>query len=299
MTILSPVFWQRSERATNYLLKFTYKEAFMQLGPAFIFIIAFIILLLWVIARSQRRQKILKSPTLVLLLIATLGSTAVFLKYYTGPRTGAPVMLFSALGCGYILSFASSAKQCSGLFQWIIGIIISGFSIIHLIYADIKQKECSKEYEEVTRLYQASTDGTFYYDLTYPQADLTLFKTSIRQFHEKVPKEFMRIYFSPENKMVILPTSMKGFTPDRSVKSKLTPGAMIYNGWIVVPEDFDVDSFQRIRVITENGDNIPSRFRKDRFFCPGFGYYLLITPHIKVLDQTIQIKDALLNDHSR
>lgn len=299
MTILSPVFWQRSERTTNYLLKFTYKEALMQLGPAFIFIIAFIILILWMLARSRRRQNIFKSPILVLLIIAALGAAAVFLKYYTGPRTGAPVMLFSALGCGYILSSISGVRQSYVLPQWFTGIIISGFSIVHLIYADIKQREFSKEYDEVTRLYQESADGTFYYDLTYPKADLTLFKTSIRQFHEKVPKEFMRIYFSPENKMVILPTSMKGFTPDRSKNSELTPGAMIYNGWIVVPEDFDVDSFQRIRVFTENGENIPSRFRKDRFLCPGYGYYLLITPHIKVLDQTIQIKDAELNDHSR
>lgn len=299
MTILSPVFWQRSERATNYLLKFTYKEALMQVGPAFIFIIAFIILLLWMLSKSQSRHQISKSPTLLLLIMAALVSAAVFLKYYTGPRTGAPIMLYCALGCGYILSTVSVARQPSDALQWIIGIIISGFSIIHLVYSDIKQRECSKEYDEVTRLYQESADGTFYYDLTYPQADLTLFKTSIRQFHEKVPKEFMRIYFSPGNQMVVLPTSMKEFTPDRSKNSQLTPGAMIYNGWIVVSEDFDVDSFQRIGIITENGENIPSRFRKDRFFCPGYGYYLLITPHIKVLDQTIQIKDVELNDHSR
>lgn len=299
MTFLSPVFWQRSEHAANYLLKFTYKEALMQLGPAFIFLIAFLILLLWVIFNSHRRQKIFSSGLIILFIVASLVSAAVFLKYYSGPRTGAPVMLYSALGCGYILSSISVKRLTYLIWQWIIGFIIGGFSIIHLVYADIKQQECNKEYEEVTRLYQESADGTFYYDLSYPKADLTLFKTSVRQFHEKVPKEFMRLYFSPDNKMVILPTSMKGFSPERSANSKFTPGAMIYNGWIIVPEDFDVDSFQRIMVVTENGENIPSRFRADRFFCPGYGNYLLIMPHIKVLDQSIKIKDVVLNDHSR
>lgn len=299
MTILSPVFWQRSERATNYLLKFTYKEALMQLGPALVFLIAFIILLLWILSKGKTGQKILKSAHLELFIVAALASGAVFLKYYTGPRTGAPVMLYSALGCGYILSSVHESRCPYVKLQWIIGILIGGGSIIHLTFADIKQEDCRKEYEEVITLYQESADGTFYYDLSYPEADITLFKTSVRQFHEKVPKDFMRIYFSPENKMVILPSSMEGFTPERSESSKLTPGAMIYNGWIVVPEDFDVNSFQRIGIITGNGKNVPSRFRTDRFFCPGYGYYLLITPHIKVLDQTIDIKDVVFNDHSR
>ncbi|MDE5998037.1 MAG: hypothetical protein K2G77_07505 [Muribaculaceae bacterium] len=299
ITIFSPIFWQRSDRTTNYLLKFTYKEALMQLGPAFIFIIAFIILLIWILVKCQSRQKILKSTTLMLLIIASIGSAAVFLKYYTGPRTGAPVMLYCALGCGYILSSVSSSRQSYDVIQWIIGIVISVFSIVHLVYTDIKQRECNIEYDEVTRLYQESKDGIFYYDLTYSQPDLTLFKTSIRQFHEKVPKEFMRIYFAPDNKMVILPTDMQGFSPDKSKQSDQTPGAMIYNGWIVITEDLDIDTIQRIGVITENGENIPSRFRIDRFFCPGYGYYLLITPHIKVLDQTIMIKDVVLNDDSR
>lgn len=299
MTILSPVFWQRSERATSYLLKFTYKEALLQLGPALVFIIAFIILLLWVLSRSQRRQEMFKSNHLELLIIAAAASAAVFIKYYTGPRTGAPVMLYSALGCGYILSTALCGRLTHVILQWIVGIIIGGFSMIHLIFADIKQSECRKEYTKVTTLYQDSANGTFYYDLTYPKADLTLFKTSVRQFHERVPKEFMRMYFSPNNNMVILPTSMKGFSPEYAKKSQKTPGAMIYNGWIVVPESFDIDSFQRIGVITENGEHVPSRFRTDRFFCTGYGFFILITPHIKVLDQTVEIEDVVINDHSR
>ena len=299
MTILSPVFWHRSEHTANYLLKFTFKEAFMQLGPASILIIAFIILLIWAISRRQRLQKIFGSEHLEIFFIAAAAAAAVFLKYYTGPRTGAPAMLYSALGCAYILSAIPEERNPRIILQWIAGIIAGGFCMIHLVFADTRQLECRKEYAEVTTLYQDSPDGTFYYDLAYPKADMTLFKTSVRQFHERVPKEFMRMYFSPNNNMVILPTSMKGFSPECSKNSGLTPGAMIYNGWIVVPEDFDVDSFQRIGVITGNGEKIPSRFRTDRFFCPDYGYFVLITPHIKVLDQTIEITDVIIDDHSR
>lgn len=299
MTFLSPVFWHRSERASNFLLKFTYHEALMQLGPAFLYILALIFLVACVLLCKAARNKTLHASPLIIFTVAAMASTVVFLKYYTGPRTGAPVILYSALACGYILSTSFRNLPSYVPLQWIIGIIIGGFSTIHLIYADISQRNCIKEYEDVTRLFEASKDGTIYYDLSYPTTDLSLFKTSVRQFHERVPKEFMRMYFAPDKKMVILPTIMKNFTPEKSHKSELSPAAMIYDGWIVLPEDFDVSSFQRIHILTEAGENLPSRFRVDKFYCPDYGYFQLITPHIKVLDNSIRIKDVMLNDHSR
>ena len=55
MTAFSPVFWQRSEREFNFLLKFTYKELAMQVGPALLFVTAMISLLIW--AASRRRTR--------------------------------------------------------------------------------------------------------------------------------------------------------------------------------------------------------------------------------------------------
>lgn len=299
MTFLSPVFWSRSERETNFLLKFTYKEALMQLGPAMLFVFVLIALTIMVMIRKDLRKRIWTSMRFLLFAGAAAASTAVFLKYYTGPRTGAPAMLYSALGCAYVITTITKDKRPAQWLSWVVACLIGGFGLIHLAYADVAQAECKKEYEEVTRLYEQSTDGTFYYDLSYPTADLSLFKTSVRQFHERIPKDFMRIYFKPDHSMVILPTAMKGFAPDKAVESRLTPGVLLYNGWIVLPDSIDTGSFQRIHILTETGEYLPSRFRIDRFKSDTGSDFIIVTPHIKVLDPSLRVKDVAMQDHSR
>ncbi|MBD5261486.1 MAG: hypothetical protein HDS38_05070 [Bacteroides sp.] len=299
MTAFSPVFWQRSEREFNFLLKFTYKELAMQVGPALLFVAAMISLLIWAASRRRTRTDILMKAPLLIFAGAAFASTAVFLKFYTGPRTGAPVILYSMLAYAYIVTAAARDRRCPTALQWAAAILIGGFSLLHLAYADISQTHRTKEYLEATRLYEDSADGTFYYDLAYPEPDLTLFKTSVRQFHEKVPLEFMRIYFKPEYKMVILPTAMKGFSPEKTTASGLTPGAMVYNGWIVLPDTADTDALQRIHILTEDGRYLPTRFRSDRFTYRDSITFQLITPHVKVLDPHIRVKDVVLRDNSR
>ena len=298
MTFMSPVFWLRSQRETNFLLKFTYKEFFMQLGPALIFVIALIILTVMLILKHRQRKPMRYSIRAILFIGCAIASTTVFLKYYTGPRTGAPVILYSAIGCGYLVRSLSGRIYNRSL-QWGIGVIIASFSIIHLVYADASQVKCLQEYKQVTQLYQDSPDGTFYYDLSYPKADLSLFKTSVRQFHEKTPKAFMRQYFSPEKDMVILPSEMKGFSPQKSRASQSAGNAMIYNGWIVLPGNADINSSSRLHIFTATGENLPSRFRIDRFNVAGYGEFILVTPHIKVLDPSIEIVDVDLSDDTR
>ena len=299
MILLSPMFWRRRVLETTLLMKYTHRELLMQLGPMILFIIAMTFIILWVAFRSKSGKSILTSSRSLIFTGAAFAATAVCIKYFTGARTGAPAILFSSLACGYLLTEATYRVIIPKGIKWTIGLLTGGFSIIHLVYADISQISQTHEYEEVTRLYEQSPDGTFHYDLTYPKADLTLFKTSVRLFHERVSKEFMRMYFNPEHKMAILPTELEGFTPAKAEKSQMTPGAMIYKGWAILPDGTETESFHRIHVLTETGEYLPSRFRTDRFESPGYGYFILITPHIKVLDPELKIRDIALSDHSR
>lgn len=299
MTLLSPTFWVRRETETGLLEKLTYSEMAMQIGPAMLFTAVMILLIIVVASVPGIRKRILSSSRFLIFAGAAIAGAAVCLKFYTGPRTGAPAILYSALACAYMLTSGCSGIHVNNALKTATGVLIGGFSILHLLYADASQTYRTEEYHEITRLYEESDDGIFYYDLTYPKVDLSLFKTSVRQFHERVPKEFMRIYFKPDHKMVILPTALEGFDPVEASRSSLTPGALIFNGWPVIPDSIKTDSFHRIQVLTENGEYLPSRFRADRFDRPGYGRYILITPHIKVLRPTLQIKDIALYDHSR
>lgn len=299
MTTFSPTFWTRSGEELNLLMKYPYKEIIMNIGPVLIFLTAMAFISVWIISSHKVKKGILLTVPSIILITATLVATAVFLKFYTGPRTAAPALLYSMLACGYILTSAIGNRRIPTRLQWLTGILIGGFSIAHLAYADYAQTDITKEFKTVTHLYETSDDGVVYYDLAYPKADLSLFKTSVRQLHERVPKEFIRKYFKPEHKMVILPTSMKDFNPDKALKSYMTPGAMIYNGTIVLPDTIDTESFHRIHILTEDGKYLPSRFRIDKFSCPDYGEFKILTPHIKVLNSSLKIKDTSLTDHSR
>ncbi len=299
MTAMFPAFWVRAEEETDFIFKFTFKEALMQLGPALLFAVVFLISLLWVV--SQRRYRKLLSIRSALPAITgfVLVSTAVFLKYYNGPRTGAPLLLFSALGCAMTFSL-SGGRRSRPIVAAVSGLLVSVAMLVNLSYACALQKKLQKEYDDIVRLFESSPDGTFYYDVSYPVADPSLFKTSVRVFHEKTPKLFWKVYYGGSEKdLVILPSAMRGFSPEKSSPSAHTPGAMIYNGWIVLPDTTGVDSFKRIHVLSEGGTDIATRFRRDYFKAADGKEYILITPHVKVLDPSLTIEDVILYDHSR
>ena len=297
MTLLSPTFWVRGENEANMLQKFPYKEAIMQLGPALLFFIVFAIAFLILVSDRKRRQRLDNYGLLTITGGFCIASLVVFLKYFNGPRTGAPLLLMSAVGCG--ITFSAIGRNVRfKIVEWSLGCIVSIGVIVNLVFAIERQKDLNREYEEVLNLYEASPDGTIYYDLIYPTPDLSLFKTSVRQFHEKVPKTFWEWYYGPDKPIVILPSALKGFSQEKSSPSELSKGVMIYNGCIILPDTTDVDSYKRIHIVTSSGERRPSRFRRDYFKAADGKTYILLEPHDKVLDPTLEIKDVDLTDHS-
>ena len=73
---------------------------------------------------------------------------------------------------------------------------------------------------------------------------------------------------------------------------------MIYNGCIILPDTTDVDSYKRIHIVISSGERRASRFRRDYFKAADGKTYILLEPHDKVLDPTLEIKDVDLTDHS-
>lgn len=298
MVMMSPMFWQRSDEVLFLLLKFSYKEGIMQLGPALLFFLSFFISSVILLSGKNTRKLLLASQVFPILAGFSLSSLVVFIMYYCGPRTGSPLLLSGALGCGVTFSIIgrnrSSAAAC-----WLAAILIGGLSVVNLVSAISLQSKLNAEEDRVIGLFEASEDGTIYFDLRYPTLDLSLFKTNVRQFHEKTPKWFFQTYYGAGKTLVVLPSEMKGFRPSKATESHSTPGAMIYNGWIVLPESTDVSTFKRIKIELENGDKLPGRFRRDYFKAEDGKTYILIAPHEKTLNPGLRIKDVILHDHSR
>ena len=299
ITFLSPTFRQRGEQEGDFIFKFTYQEAIMQLGPALLMWGLFILLILIIVCSRRRRRSLIRRPAFIIILGFCMAASMVFLKFYNGPRTGAPLLLFSAIGLAICFNslWPETQSRSGSILRYLLAVIIGGGAWLNLAYADIAQFRLNREIKEVMSRFKASKDGVFYYNLSYPAADLSLFKTSVRQFHERVPKNFMEMVYG--KRPVILPEAMHGFNPSTAPRSSRSPEAMIYNGWIIVDGETDVYTFNRIHVLTTDGRNLPTRFRYDFFPGPDSRQYIIITPHVKVLDPSLPIADVILSDHSR
>lgn len=301
VTFLSPTFWSRSVSGANKITQFPFTEAVLQLGPALLLFLVFLISIVILLNKNKHHNTYLNVRKRNLIILTSgfcIASAVVFLKYYCGPRTGAPLLLLSAIGCAATFTTLYKNKH-NHVLQWLFCIIVSFGVLTNLIFAIIKQHQLKREYDDIVNLFEASENGTFFYDLSYPVADATLFKTSVRQFHEKVPIRFWEIYYGPEKKMVILPSAMKGFSPSKSRKSRYTPEALIYNGWIVLPDDFDIDSHKQIKILLEDGTVKATRFRHDDFTGQDGNKYTLISPHKKILNPDIIIKDVIIAEPTK
>lgn len=295
MTAFSPTFWSRSQNGGGHAFEFPFREAVMQLGPAFLVFLVFMVSLAMVFLNKRMRIRINSGGLLWIAVGGTAGALAVFLKYYSGPRTGAPLMLFSALGCG--LSFRIlGERSCGRCASWLIGIPTAICACVNLLCALVRQTELNKECHEVKRLFNDSSDGTIYMDLIQPSPDASLFKTTVRQFHEKVPIFFWEKYHDADKHLIILPVAIKDFTPSNPMASHHSNDLWIYDGHIIVPADIDLSENNIIMIMTSDGSWSPSRYRTDSFVASDGNKYILLTPHMQTLNPKIRIIDVDLGD---
>lgn len=297
MIALSPVLWSRAA-SESLLLKFPLKEAMMQLGPALASVALFAVMSLIVFVKGWRgRLMSSKAPILwIFTAVSVAVSLCITLKFYCGPRTAFPVILFSSLGTVYLMGFTTDVRL-PDILKTSTKVLIAALGSVNLSYAIVRECGLRHEYADIVRLFRGSPDGTFHYDLSYPSLDLSFFKTSVRDFHSRQPIEMWQNYYDPTGRksLVILPTEMEGFLPEKARMSANVPGAMIYNGWIVLEESSEIAEhaagISRITVVRDSGMSERSRYRLYPFTASDGRTYILLIPHVKVLDKSITISD--------
>lgn len=291
MICFSPVFWNRAETAVSNIYKFPLKEMIMQIGPGVLLFVAFILCLAIVISRKSWRARLLREgiEKTLFLGVVIIVSFAVMMKYYNGPRTGAGVVMFASIGIVALLQFIR--VRIPRAVQIISKVILAAAVLLNLGFAVAAQKKLLKEYNEVTALYEDSPTGQIYYNLTYPKADLSMFKTTVRQFHERIPKRQLAQYLDADKELVILPTAILGLRAERLTPAS-RPGFYLYRGYIVTAPDVEIESPQ-ITVDIPGATNVSTRFRSDAFRDETGKEWIFIMPHIQTLDESLRITDVI------
>lgn len=292
MICLSPVFWNRAETEVSNIYKFPIKEMIMQIGPGIAMFLTFIAGLVILMLNKGVLRKVVKDAqalsNITFYVCFLLMSLFVMIKYYNGPRVGAGVVVYSGVGLIYLTGFTNWKEQA------IVGLLIKAFSAIlifvNLISAITLQKQLRSEFDTIVSMFQNSSNGTIYYDLTYPNADLSLYKTTVRQFHERIPKFQFSHYYDPDKRLVILPSRLEGLEFDKLQPTSGSPKFYSYKGCFVMVADGEIASPQ-IWVKQSNNEWHLSRYRLDNFMDKNGTEWIWIMPHIQVLDETLELID--------
>lgn len=291
IVFLSPSLWNRVTlewKPATYPLK----ELIMQMGPMALMTMITLIAALPLLCKRKYRNRITESAIdrrrWLFSGVFCIASLIIDLKYFNGPRTACGLIMVEMV---LILMAAREygirirQSRLSEALEIILFLLLT----LHLTCAGLKQRCIRQEHEDVIRLFMESADGTIYYDLSNPLPDLSLFKTTVRELHERIPLEELNGYLDKTKTLAILPEALEGLGHDNPSGGE-GPGVYAYEGHLLAKPGAVPES-PRIEVLTESGEWIATRYRKNPFRDLQGREWVLITPHIQVLDPTIRLKD--------
>lgn len=166
--------------------------------------------------------------------------------------------------------------------------------MVHLVAAIQLQRELMAQFRQVESLFTASGDGQVYMDLMQPHPDMSLYKTTVRQFNEKVPREMFSRYYdqSGHKSLTILPERLSGFKVGAGEPLRSAQGLYLFKGCIVaLPDDSSTSDTGHLTLVTTEGTTISSRYRGQLFKTAGGDTCRLITPHAVLINPAITITD--------
>lgn len=295
LMIVSPAFWNRADVTESNFLKYTLREALIMAAPGLSFYVPYLALFGASLALPAVRRRILAErgalPFLVMILVGTGVSLGIYFLYFKGPRQAMFPQWFSLIGLAYLSRFYAvtlgrAARIC---IDTAIAVIVS----VNLIAAIMIQRKLTAEAAEITRLFRESPDGTVYYDNIPTRVDLSMLKSSVRQFNERVPMTFFSYHNAQgaDKMLKLLPSALADFDTSLATPSRLTPGGYLYGSLIVTSPDNGGDDTAVITLVSPDGTETASRFRQLGFTDRAGNQWLLIIPHASTFDPTLRIAD--------
>ncbi len=279
LIIISPALWNRAAQTMPILERLTglHRFAYVAVFNCMAFVYAVMALVMVCIRRFRSVLSRRDVAFMAMIFVSCAVAVCISYAYYLGPRTGTFSQLVGAVGCAYL----------ANLFPWRAGrrfsvacrAVIFLALIINLIAACNMQSKLLREYDEIKTLYIKSDHGTIYYDNMHPVPDLSLFKTSIRQFNERFPTiNFSDFYGGGKGMLCILPTSMRGYRDSVAECAPSQANAKIYHGNIVI-DDARMAEAPVITVTYDDGSRCESRFYSNEFVDADGETHILIKPH--------------------
>ncbi len=285
LIFLSPAIWMRTGYSQAGMGRFPLREAAVHLiiGNGCFYVFA--ILGAFCLCIKRLRGRLLREPELLIWSVAAVAATVLFVKYYAGPRLGWAPQLFSLIGTAQI--FRSMGIRTGTKTRYATGGVCLAAICVNLGAAVKEEYALRAEEIEIRRQFTASSDGVIFLDITRPKLSPALFKSSVRQFNERIPMWDYSQYYGYGRNLVILPRALRGFDGSNGAPALTLKGAQIYSGYLIVPQGFELPA--TLEAVTSQG-RFATRYRKDSFSTPDGRGWILVVPHEQVLRPGLKIK---------
>lgn len=294
MIVTSASFGARVDESAPKLAVMPLREIVVQLGPSMLIVAVYISSVIAVAIHRMRsghgRLTEVFTPADIFFGGAVAAALFLELRYYGGARLGWSTELFALIGM--LRMWGEWRFRLFAPFRLMWRVLIAAAVVANLVAAIGAQMRLTSEAQEVSTLFKASADGCVYYDVMRPRVDLSLLKTSAMQFHQRIPMKMFSRYHAPDKSLTLLPKALKGFRASDSVASRHSEGIYFYGGYIVAQADAVPDDADLITLQPKEGTPVASRYRVNGFTGADGREYLMITPHLLVMEPDTEITDA-------
>lgn len=140
--------------------------------------------------------------------ILVVSANLILTCFFQPPRAFSLGNLFAIIGIINILSLIKPKRLLKYLYYSSVTIIVI-LTLLHLgksIYSEI---QLNKQYNEITALYQKSTDGTVFYDIMPYKREILFEKISSSQFHDDFFNYCFDYYWENRKSINVIPAELK------------------------------------------------------------------------------------------
>jgi len=239
-----PATWRRNSEFVNLLAVIPLREAIFNVlafNAAF-YIFAASLAATLVSARLRRRWQALAPERRRLVWMCAAGAAASFAVHclrYLGPRIAWPEILFATVGC--MILWDTWAPRPSRRLTAAVAVTVAAASVANLLFAIRAERVLRDEYATIAALYDASPDGTVFYDQIRPGFTPDLLKTSARHFNAEGTIRNFSVYRCPgKPAMTLVPRALERMVWSRTPAAPSDPRVRIFAGHLVVSRDTEL-----------------------------------------------------------
>lgn len=172
---------------------------------------------------------------IIFILASSIAATALFFKFYTGPRMAWYATQLCSIGLVAVGNkvFTPVKRSVGHILKSAIAFLV----LFNLTFAVVEQNKLYNESEEIVRLFLDSPNGDVFYDNIPRHISPSLYKTSIRYFNMESLGIFSHYWRENDDVMLtLLPTRLKNFEPASAMPCRSDSTLFIKDGLLVARE---------------------------------------------------------------